>query len=98
MRRIEPVEQAMAEHLEFISLVVTYVNACVIRYMDVTPIKATRAVALAYNLMPLEVQRALDANGDDATSAVREFVAWVFGKEPKPTWVSADLVLVKETA
>lgn len=98
MRRTGPVEQAIAEHLEFVELVKVYVNACVWRYTDVTPLKATRAVALAYNLMPLEVQRALDANEDDATSAVREFVSWVFGKDPKPTWVSEDLTVVKETA
>jgi hypothetical protein len=88
----------MSEHAEFVELVKVYVNACVWRYTDVTPLKATRAVALAYNLMPLEVQRALDANSDDATAAVREFVAWVFGKDPKPAWVSEDLIVVKETA
>jgi len=92
------VEQSVAEHAEFIELVKVYVNACAWRYTDVTPLKATRAVSLAYNLMPLEVQRGLDANNDDAPSAVREFVAWVFGKEPKPTWVSEDLVAVKEPA
>jgi hypothetical protein len=96
MRRIGPVDQALTEHAEFIELVKVYVNACVWRYTDVTPLKATRAVALAYNLMPLEVQRALDAHEDDATSAVREFVGWVFGRDSKPLWVSEDLAAVKE--
>ena len=100
MRRTDTVSQAVAEHQEFVELVKVYVNACVWRYTDVTPLKATRAVAMAYNLMPLEVQRGLDTNGDDATSAVRQFVSWAFGKDPKPEWVGEDLrqPIVKETA
>lgn len=98
MRRIRPAEQAVIEHAEFIELSKVYVNACQWRYTDVTPLKATRAVAMAYNLLPLEVQRGLDAHNDDAASAVREFVSWIFGKDNKPAWISEDFVTVKETA
>jgi len=83
---------------EFIDLVSVYVNACQWRYTDITPMRATRAVSLAYNLTSLEVQHGLDTNHNDAPSAVREFVSWVFGRDSKPAWVSEDRIAAKEMA